>query len=253
MKTDNRIGEVISRGRQNLKMTQEDFASRLGVTPQAVSKWECGTGMPDVSLLAGICSVLKIRGNELLGTEEDIVENGSLKMGREIRDVMIAEPLVLQFGLELVPCFAEGVPTNYVNQKRAELAGTTGMLMPILRLRDHSLLGPMEYEIRSYDKVLLKGEAETVGEQTFRSLIDRTVELCYEKYDTILNKHLVKIMVDNVKSQYPGVVDGLVPERISYLELLQHLRKKVRETHNIRDMIHILEELESSYSCPGVN
>lgn len=206
-----------------------------------------------MSLLAGICSVLKIRGNELLGTEDDIVENGSLKMGREIRDVMIAEPLVLQFGIELVPCFAEGVPTNYVNLKRAELAGTTGMLMPILRLRDHSLLGPMEYEIRSYDKVLFKGEAETVGKQTFRSLIDKAVEICYANYDTILNKHLVRIMVDNVKDLYPGVADGLVPERISYLELLQYLRKKVRETHNIRDMIHILEEMESSYSCPGVN
>lgn len=45
MKTDNRIGEVISRGRQNLKMTQEDFASRIGVTPQAVSKWECGDSL----------------------------------------------------------------------------------------------------------------------------------------------------------------------------------------------------------------
>lgn len=234
-------------------MTQEDFAARLGVTPQAVSKWECGTGMPDVSLLAGICSVLKIRGNELLGTEEDIVENGSLKMERQIREVLIAEPLVLQFGIELVPCFAEGVPTNYVNQKRAELAGTTGMLMPILRLRDHSLLGPMEYEIRSYDKVLYKGVAESVGEKTFHALIDKTVELCYANYDRILNKHLVRIMVDNVKNLYPGVVDGIIPEKISYLELLQFLRKKVRETHNIHDMLHILEELESSHSCPGVS
>ena len=69
MKLDNHIAEVICRGRQNLKMTQEELASRLGVTSQAVSKWECGTGMPDVGLLPGICSVLKVSGNELLGTE----------------------------------------------------------------------------------------------------------------------------------------------------------------------------------------
>lgn len=36
------IGENISRFRQNQNMTQEEFASRLGVTPQAVSKWERG-------------------------------------------------------------------------------------------------------------------------------------------------------------------------------------------------------------------
>lgn len=36
------IGENISRFRQNQNMTQEEFALRLGVTPQAVSKWERG-------------------------------------------------------------------------------------------------------------------------------------------------------------------------------------------------------------------
>ncbi len=246
MKLDNRIAEVICRGRQNLKMTQEELALRLGVTSQAVSKWECGTGMPDVSLLPGICSVLKVSGNELLGTEGSIVENDSLKMEREIREAMFAEPLVLQFGMELIPCFAEGVPTNYVNKQRKKLAAATGMLMPILRLRDQYGLGPMDYEILSYDKVLFKGTAESVDEQTFHMLVDKTVEVCYENYDTILNKQLVKIMVDNLKALCPGVADGLVPERISYLELLKVLRQKVKEDHNIRDLIHILEELEGS-------
>ena len=225
-------------------MTQEELASRLGVTSQAVSKWECGTGMPDVSLLPGICSVLKISGNELLGTEGSIVENGSLKMEREIREVMFAEPLVLQFGLDLVPCFAEGVPTNYVNKQRMKLVAITGMLMPILRIRDQSNLEPLEYEILSYGRVLFKGKAERVDEQTFHMLVDKTVEVCYENYDTILNKQLVKTMVDNMKDRFPGVADGLVPERISYLELLNFLRKKIKEDHNIHDMIHILEEME---------
>ena len=120
------------------------------------------------------------------------------------------------------------------------------MLMPILRLRDQSLLEPLEYQILSYDKVLFQGKAEAVNQQVFRMLIDKTVEICYENYDTILNKQLVKTMVDNMKDLYPGVAEGLVPERISYLELLRYLRKKVRETHNIHNMIQILEELESS-------
>lgn len=244
MKLDNRIAEIIGRGRQNLKMTQEELAQRLGVTPQAVSKWECGTSMPDISLLPGICSVLKISGNELLGTEGNLVENGSLKMEREIREAMFAEPLVLQFGVDLVPCFAEGVPTNYVNKKRKELVENTGMLMPILRLRDQYGLGRMEYEILSYGRVLHKGKAERVDEQTFRLLVDKTVEVCYENYDTILNKQLVKTMVDNMKDRFPGVADGLVPERISYLELLNFLRQKIKKDHNIHDMIHILEEME---------
>lgn len=253
MKKDNRIAEVISRSRQNLNMTQEELAARLGVTPQAVSKWECGTGMPDVSLLPGICSVLKISGNVFLGTEENLVENDNLKMEQEIRNVMFAEPLVLQFGMGLVPCFVEGVPTNYVNKCRKSLAAATGMLMPILRLRDYSLLEPLEYQILSYDRVLYQGKAAAVDGQAFRTLIDKTVEICRENYDTILNKQIVKTIVDNMKALYPGVAEGLVPERISYLELLQYLRRKVRETHNIHDMIHILEELEGIHSGAGAD
>ncbi len=37
-----KISKNISRFRQNQTMTQEEFAARLGVTPQAVSKWERG-------------------------------------------------------------------------------------------------------------------------------------------------------------------------------------------------------------------
>ena len=53
------LGEVICQYRLSKKMTQDEFASRLGVTPQAVSKWERGNGLPDVSLIEGICSVLE--------------------------------------------------------------------------------------------------------------------------------------------------------------------------------------------------
>lgn len=37
-----KIGESIANFRKNRNMTQEEFALRLGVTPQAVSKWERG-------------------------------------------------------------------------------------------------------------------------------------------------------------------------------------------------------------------
>lgn len=70
-------------------------------------------------------------------------------------------------------------------------------------------------------------------------------EQCRQHYDEVLNKQLVKTLVDQLKEQYPGVEDGLVPERISYLTLERCLQEWVRTQGNIRDMIHILEELES--------
>lgn len=105
----------------NEKMTQDEFASRLGVTPQAVSKWERGNGLPDVSLLGGICKILDISANTLLGLDEKIVENGNVIAETDIRNTMFAEPLVLEFGMDIVPCITMGLKTDYVNNKRKEL------------------------------------------------------------------------------------------------------------------------------------
>ena len=55
---------------------------------------------------------------------------------------------------------------------------------------------------------------------------------------------LVKIMVDNIKERFPGVADGLIPEKISYLNLERTLQDKLKKGESIKDMIHILEELE---------
>jgi transcriptional regulator with XRE-family HTH domain len=119
----NGIGEKICHYRQLKKLTQEELASRIGVTPQAVSKWERENGLPDVDVLAGIASVLEVSAD-------------------------------------------------------------------------------------------------------------------------VLNKQLVKIMVDNLKEQFPGVSDDIIPEKISYLQLERKLQEKLRNGESIKDMIHILEELE---------
>lgn len=244
MKTS--IGDIISQTRQNKQMTQEEFASRLGVTPQAVSRWERGMGLPDISLVEGICSVLGISANRLLGIgdSEQVVENNDAAMEKEIRNHMFAEPLVLEFGQGLIPCVAKGLETNYVNQCRLELVKETGMLLPLLRLRDNVALKDREIRITSYDKVLYESILLEIGEDTYQNIINQVIAVCREHYGTILNKQIVKQMVDNLKEQYPGIADDVVPEMISYLRLEQRLQEIVKENGNIRDMIHILEELE---------
>lgn len=98
--------------------------------------------------------------------------------------------------------------------------------------------------IRSYDKVLFQKEYCEVSMQTYQTIIDETVRLCRENYCSILNKSLVKCILDNLNEQYPGVLDGLVPDRVGYYEVMQHLRGIIIERGNMRDLIHILEELE---------
>lgn len=57
--------------RKNRNITQSELADILYVTPQTVSKWECGNSEPELSKLYDICHALSVKPNELLGFTPD--------------------------------------------------------------------------------------------------------------------------------------------------------------------------------------
>ena len=64
-----KIGKYISELRKEKGMTQVELAEKLGITDRAISKWENGRGMPDISLIVPLCEILDISINELLSGE----------------------------------------------------------------------------------------------------------------------------------------------------------------------------------------
>lgn len=60
------LGSRIAELRRNAGLTQETLAEKLGVTPQAVSKWETGSACPDISLLTQLARTLGVSVDELL-------------------------------------------------------------------------------------------------------------------------------------------------------------------------------------------
>ena len=64
------IAKRIKAARIDKNMTQLQLADLMGVSYQAVSNWERGNSMPDISKLADLCSALGLTVNELLGMEE---------------------------------------------------------------------------------------------------------------------------------------------------------------------------------------
>ena len=60
-----KLGEKIKTLRKQKNISQEVFAGYLGVTFQAVSKWETGTTMPDVTLIPAIASFFGVSTDEL--------------------------------------------------------------------------------------------------------------------------------------------------------------------------------------------
>lgn len=60
------IGNRICKFRKEKGLTQEDLAGKLGVSSQAVSKWENDQSCPDITLLPQLCRELGITSDELL-------------------------------------------------------------------------------------------------------------------------------------------------------------------------------------------
>lgn len=83
-----KIGRFIQSSRKQTNMTQKELADKLGVSDKLISKWETGNGMPDISLLNELCSVLNISVNELLSGEILPPEKYSEKAEENIMELL---------------------------------------------------------------------------------------------------------------------------------------------------------------------
>lgn len=68
------IGKFIAKCRKEQNLTQEQLAEKLNITYKAVSKWECGKSLPDVSIMQDLCKILNITLNELFIGEKILDE-----------------------------------------------------------------------------------------------------------------------------------------------------------------------------------
>ena len=64
-----KIGKFIAESRKQQNFTQRQLADRLLISDKTISKWECGKGLPEVSLMLPLCEALHITVNDLLTGE----------------------------------------------------------------------------------------------------------------------------------------------------------------------------------------
>lgn len=69
-----KIGAFIKTQRTQLNMTQKDLAQKIGCTDKAISRWETGKGLPDMSFIIPLSKELNVSINELLMGEKLICE-----------------------------------------------------------------------------------------------------------------------------------------------------------------------------------
>lgn len=84
-----KTGKFIAAERRRRGLTQREFAERLGISDKTVSKWECGNGMPEVSLMLSVCDALGINLNELFSGER--IPEADYRRRAEENMLMLAE------------------------------------------------------------------------------------------------------------------------------------------------------------------
>lgn len=104
-------GETIRSLREKCGLTQSKLALSLSVTPKAVSRWECGHGYPDITLLPSLAEALHVSVPELLQGKSVINTNvsGSVRRGA-FRVCPVCGNVIYSLGEVCISCCGISLP-----------------------------------------------------------------------------------------------------------------------------------------------
>ncbi len=236
--------------RQERGYTQKQLAGFLGVTEQAVSKYERGSSYPDIGVLSGIAEVLDCSLDYLFQLEpgkRNLPNQENVFRKQEINRFLQQEVIILQFNEKLVPLFMEEVKQNYPHmiELRQQAALQWGVILPIIRLRDQLGMEPFQFEICIHGVSVYSEIREGTYPEGLVYMLGKLKEVVFQKLDQVLNNQCVYYMVENLRQEYPYVVESIVPKVISYSRLRQVLIHLIRDFgYTANPLILIIQLLE---------
>lgn len=183
-----KIGKFICKLRKEHKLTQEELAKRIGVTDKAVSKWENGRCLPDLSLFESICSIFNITVNELLSGEkidkntyQEKSEKNLLKMLKKInKNKRITIIMFISFlFLLLIIIFVKNIKLNIEYDPRIMKC----------KIENNELF----FEIKGLSSleahhVLVENKEEEIHFFTTKMLLEKEKQNHYEAWENIFNR-----------------------------------------------------------------
>jgi flagellar biosynthesis component FlhA len=243
------FGNRLMTARREVGLTQEQLASRLGVTPQAVSKWERGSGYPDIEMLYYLCDILACTSDYLINRDENrikLTEDNDKDKAAKLLDKVLAEPLVLEAGNGYLGLLEEEYQNHFpgIHELREAMAETYGILLPVLRIRDNQNISELEYRIIAYDDIIYSCKRGSMQDFTFHDICRQIETTVTDHFDRIFNRQMLQLLLDNVESKYPTVLKGIIPDKIPLSLLQSVLVNLVVRKKSIRKLVKIIEVLE---------
>ena len=189
-----KIGKIIKENRIKNNLTQADLASKLGVTYQAVSKWENGKNIPDISLLKEISKLFNIDINDLI--------EGNTKPKNNKKIIIIISILVILLITSILIIILNRKKDNNFSMREikstCEYYDINGVVA-YSKSKSSIYISNINYCGKKDETVYKK-----ISCNLYEELNDKTTKIksCDIAYDSTLEDYLkdIKINVDNYKS-----------------------------------------------------
>lgn len=201
-----KIAKKIREARMAKNMTQMNLADAMGVSYQAVSNWERGNSMPDISKLEDLCNALDLTVNELLGMET--------KAAAAVEKVMQSEELTAEELAEVAPILPPETMKEQAGSsgKRYSIAEFS-MIAPFL---DESALEALVEQLEVKNLTLLTCITPYLSEKTLDKLARRAPADDFDGIGAMapfLSQETVSDLLQRCKGKPGdwGLFDTLVP------------------------------------------
>lgn len=158
-----KVAKKIKQARIAQNLTQMNLADAMGVSYQAVSNWERGNSMPDISKLEDLCGCLQISVSELLGMETQEAVAVRKYLGKE------EAPLTAEELTEIAPV----LPPEDVKKEAKKQKMSVESLVAIAPYLDEEFLDELVEEIEVESLLVLQSLAPYLDEDTLDRLVRR--------------------------------------------------------------------------------
>lgn len=166
-----KVASNIKSARTKMNMTQTNLADEMGVSYQAVSNWERGNSMPDISKLPDLCRILSISFEELVG--EEIPETETVKKMLHGRNEEVTLEEMVKIGQLVKP--------DQIEEKVNETIGKGGkisfaVLMSLAPFMEKETISKLAEEIAETDSSKLCALAPFLDTKSMDSIVNKMIQ-----------------------------------------------------------------------------
>lgn len=261
------IGSTLRHLRKAKNVTQEELAEALGVTPQAVSKWENNAGMPDISLLVPLANYFRVSMDTLFGRDSTLTEEQVTALDSQIRDASIDPYTKFERYNEALrsypdhPILLRGVVTQAARAvTSAATPQNSRLLTEGLRAAERYLIHDnhspyavriKESRIRLLTKAGHYAEATTYSQEFAGPILTEnglTARICRERGDI---PEEIRYRQENVAQLAVALADEIAQLGEAYRK--NHQYNEAVETHTVNLALPYLLHGEGKYHAPLMN